>query len=132
MAANSAHSAAALAAATGVAPQSIAIIAPMLVAAGVSAPVSGIERHKALLTVCQLRPHKRVEDVLRLFAAYREHDAQAQCWVVGRSPNRAYREYLGWVEKVTLACRRAPSGGLEASTRRNSTSATQPRRPMSR
>ena len=63
--------------------------------------------HARLLYVGQLRPHKRIEHLLELFAAYRSSCAEAECWIVGAEPDAAYRAYLGWVERTQL---RIPQG----------------------
>ena len=42
--------------------------------------------------------HKRIEDVLHLFAEYRKLDVQARIVIVGASDSVAYRDYLRWVQ----------------------------------
>lgn len=77
------------------------VVAPKLVPLETDARAAGARRN-ALLSVAQLRPHKKIDDVLRLFAAYREIEPAAECWIVGRSLNPAYRDYLHWVETREL------------------------------
>lgn len=56
-----------------------------------------------LLFVGRLKPNKRVEHVLALFAAYRALCPEAQCWIVGAPLNNAYQDYLHWVQDKQLA-----------------------------
>ena len=63
-----------------------------------------------LLAVGQLSPHKKLEDVLRLFAAFRELEPEALCAIVGRPRSRAYRDYLEWVQREELSL---PDGAVE-------------------
>jgi glycosyltransferase involved in cell wall biosynthesis len=58
--------------------------------------------HAALLFVGQLRPHKRIEHLLELFAEYQSSCPEAECWIVGAKPDAAYEAYLGWVEQTQL------------------------------
>jgi glycosyltransferase involved in cell wall biosynthesis len=58
--------------------------------------------HAALLYVGQLRPHKRIEHLLELFAAYQSSCPDAECWIVGAKPDAAYEAYLRWVEQTQL------------------------------
>ena len=101
LAANSQATAAVLSAALGQGAPPIAIIPPQLVAAATAA-FAPQPRDGSLLTVCQLSPHKKVEDLLRLFAAYRADHPAAICNIVGRARSRAYRDYLSWVETQEL------------------------------
>jgi glycosyltransferase involved in cell wall biosynthesis len=99
--ANSRASAAILAEAVEVPLEHIAIVPPVLVSpegrdAGERA--GGVD----LLCVGQLAPHKKIEDVLRLFAEYVRMVPHARCHVVGRRRNPAYFDYLRWVEKDEL------------------------------
>ena len=109
LAANSRHSAGVLARALQFeAPDRITVIPPQLRQAE---PHGGAgPRQNALLTVCQLRPHKKVDDVLRLFAACRERYPSMQCWIVGSAPSKAYRDYLHWVETRELDL---PAGAVQ-------------------
>ena len=59
--------------------------------------------HAGLLFVGRLSPHKRIEHLLALFAAYRGLCPNAECWIVGAEPNAAYRAFLSWVEQSRLA-----------------------------
>ncbi len=60
-----------------------------------------------LLYVGRIKSHKKVEHVLELFAAYLKLDADAECWIVGSGADKAYRDYLTWVEEKQL---QLPSG----------------------
>lgn len=103
LAANSAHSARVLQRALPPArPRSVKVVPPLLVAAGSASDADEQRRDLTLLTVCQIRPHKRVEDVLRLFAALRKLMPEAVLQIIGRAPSRAYRDYLAWVESDEL------------------------------
>jgi glycosyltransferase involved in cell wall biosynthesis len=59
--------------------------------------------HARFLYVGRLRPHKRIEHLLELFAAYRTLCPEAECWIVGAETDAAYRAYLGFVEETQLA-----------------------------
>lgn len=101
MIANSRASAAILADATEVPLAEIAIVPPVIM------PPEGRDpgeraAGRDLLCVGQLAPHKKVEDVLRLFAEYVRMVPQARCHIVGRRRNPAYFDYLRWVEKDEL------------------------------
>ncbi len=56
-----------------------------------------------LLYVGRLTPHKRIEHLLELFAAYLSLCPDAECWLVGAEAKAAYRAYLDWVERSRLA-----------------------------
>ncbi|MGB7249650.1 MAG: glycosyltransferase family 4 protein [Phormidesmis sp.] len=55
-----------------------------------------------LLYVGRIKSHKKVEHVLELFAEYLKLDAAAECWIVGGGADKAYWDYLMWVEKTRL------------------------------
>ena len=99
LAANSRHSAKILSRALPPARQrEVAVVPPLLAASGSVVDDETHSRAPVLLTVCQIRPHKRVEDVLRLFAEYRRLVPEARLHVVGRAPSRPYMDYLAWVQ----------------------------------
>lgn len=102
LAANSRHSAGILARALALPTERIGVIAPQLAAPGVFERPPHAERRNAMLAVAQLKPHKKIEDVLRLFAAYRALEESAECWIVGRNASRAYHDYLHWVQTREL------------------------------
>jgi len=64
----------------------------------------------SMLFVGRLSPHKRVEHLLMLFAAYQRLCPDAECWIAGPQPNATYRAFLGWMEKSRLA---VPSGRVQ-------------------
>lgn len=101
LAANSRASAATLALATATAVDRIAIIPPLLLPDHAPSNAS-VLRNSDVLCVGQLAPHKKVEDVLRFFAAYRNVVPEARCHIVGRPRNPAYSDYLRWVEATEL------------------------------
>lgn len=110
LAANSAANADILARAVGESRrQDIAIVPPALLSAEEIHRADAM-RESALLFVGQIKPHKKVEDVLRLFAAYRLLSPDAECWIVGAARVRAYRDYLGWVESEEL---KLPAGSVK-------------------
>lgn len=103
LAANSAASADKLASETGREPREIRVIPPRLSGA-VLLEKSGrknrrrsVESGARLLYVGRIKSHKRIEDLLELFAAYLDLDSLAECWIVGGQPEPAYRNYLDWV-----------------------------------
>lgn len=55
-----------------------------------------------LLYVGRIKPNKRVEHLLQLFAIYRRACPDAECWIVGAATNGAYRDYLEWIERAQL------------------------------
>ena len=109
LAANSRHSADVLARALSLEDaEGISVMPPRLLPFS-DGPLPARRSAHALLSVSQLNPHKRIEDVLRLFAACRAVDPQLTCWIVGRPRSRAYRDYLTWVEATELAL---PNGAV--------------------
>jgi glycosyltransferase involved in cell wall biosynthesis len=50
-----------------------------------------------LLSVGRIKSHKKIEDLIELFALYLELDPVAECWIVGGQADHAYRNYLEWV-----------------------------------
>ncbi len=50
-----------------------------------------------LLSVGRIKSHKKIEDVIELFAVYLELDPRAECWIVGGQGDKAYRSYLNLV-----------------------------------
>ena len=50
-----------------------------------------------LLFVGRIKSHKKIEDVIELFAVYLDLDPDAECWIVGGQADQAYRSYLDWV-----------------------------------
>lgn len=50
-----------------------------------------------LLFVGRIKSHKKIEDVIELFAVYLGLDPSAECWIVGGQADQAYRSYLDWV-----------------------------------
>ncbi|MEM6251685.1 MAG: glycosyltransferase [Cyanobacteria bacterium P01_D01_bin.156] len=61
-----------------------------------------IDKPARLLYVGRIKSHKKVEHVLELFAEYLKLDAAAECWIVGGGADKAYWDYLMWVEKNQL------------------------------
>lgn len=92
--------------------EAIKVIPPKLMPPAIAVGLSEVPmgRRKALLTVGRLKSHKKIEDVLALFAAYRELDPEAECWIVGNDQDRPYREYLEWVERSQL---KLPAGKVK-------------------
>ena len=103
MAANSAASARVLSRETKEALGNIKIVPPGLI--GPEQPkgaLGGSTRQEDrsgphLLFVGRLRSHKKIEDLIELFAVYLELDPSAECRIVGGQADRAYRDYLNWV-----------------------------------
>lgn len=59
-------------------------------------------RSSLLLYVGRIKSHKRIEDILHLLAEYRKLRPAARCMLVGEADNRAYRDYLRWVQHDQL------------------------------
>ncbi len=55
-----------------------------------------------LLYVGRVKSHKKIEDLLRLFYNYLPHCEHAELWIVGSADDRAYMDYLRWVETEEL------------------------------
>lgn len=88
----------------GWSPDSIPVIPPALLPSQGEALAEGPGgRRRALLTVGRIKSHKKIEDVLSLFAEYLKLDPEAECWIVGSDQDRPYRDYLTWVEQRQLA-----------------------------
>lgn len=56
-----------------------------------------------LLYVGRIKSHKKIENLLELLSAYRELDGSAELWIVGSGHDKAYRDYLRWVQEKYLA-----------------------------
>ncbi len=89
----------------------IQVIPPKLISADVAKRSLNADystdRAARLLYVGRIKSHKKVEHLLELFAAYLKLDADAECWIVGSGADKAYRDYLTWVEEKQL---QLPSG----------------------
>ncbi|WP_432472039.1 glycosyltransferase [Amphritea sp. HPY] len=55
-----------------------------------------------LLYVGRIKSHKKIEHLLELFSAYLEFDADSELWLVGGAGDKAYSDYLQWVETSQL------------------------------
>lgn len=55
-----------------------------------------------LLYVGRIKSHKKIEDLLQLLAAYRKYDPRVVLWIVGGGYDKAYRDYLRWVQEQDL------------------------------
>jgi glycosyltransferase involved in cell wall biosynthesis len=55
-----------------------------------------------LLTVGRVKAHKKIEDVLELFAEVLKLVPTAELAIVGRGEDKAYRDYLKWTERERL------------------------------
>ena len=49
-----------------------------------------------LLYVGRIKSHKKIEDLVQLFANYLTHDQEAELFVVGGQGEKAYTDYLTW------------------------------------
>ncbi|MEO0647727.1 MAG: glycosyltransferase [Cyanobacteria bacterium J06650_10] len=88
-------------------PHPIHVIPPKIIAAQAAQQALSIEHpphHNTpkLLYVGRIKSHKKVEDVLELFAEYLTLDETADCWIVGEGADKAYWDYLMWVEQKKL------------------------------
>ncbi len=68
------------------------------------------------LSVGRMKSHKKIEDLIELFAAYLELDPAAECRIVGGQADRAYRDYLDWVVDHRLGARSKKLRRLENVT----------------
>jgi glycosyltransferase involved in cell wall biosynthesis len=66
-----------------------------------SGPIRRSERTR-LLYVGRIKSHKKIEDLLELFSAYLTLDPSAEMWIAGGGADKAYRDYLEWVQAVRL------------------------------
>src|SRR4029079_7117005 len=57
--------------------------------------VSGLR----LLTVGRIRPHKKIEHLLELFAEFLKITPDADLTIVGLPGSKAYADYLSWVQQ---------------------------------
>lgn len=55
-----------------------------------------------LLFVGRIKSHKKIEDLLKLLSAYRKFDESSELWIVGSGADKAYRDYLIWVQEHEL------------------------------
>lgn len=55
-----------------------------------------------LLYVGRIKAHKKIEDLLFFFSEYLEFDSTAKLWIVGSGENKAYWDYLKWIETRQL------------------------------
>gem|GEM_PF-5879625 len=101
--ANSVASARVLARETGQELGTIKVVPPRIVSTDVKVGLrlehSNSERASGarLLWVGRIKSHKKIEDLIELFAAYHELDPLAECWIVGGQADKAYQSYLDWV-----------------------------------
>ncbi len=82
----------------------IRVIPPRLMSAGSAqnAPSKHLENKTKLLYVGRIKSHKKIEHLLELFGAYLKLDADAELWIVGGGADKAYWNYLKWVELMQL------------------------------
>lgn len=66
-------------------------------------PAKVTEQGARLLFVGRIKSHKKIEDVLFFFEEYLKRDPQAEMWIVGGGPNKAYYDYLQWVQSNRLS-----------------------------
>lgn len=55
-----------------------------------------------LLYVGRIKSHKKIEHLLELFSTYLELDPEAELWIVGAAADKAYWDYLNWLETSQL------------------------------
>ncbi len=79
-------------------------IHPRLWSAGQGVPPAppAVKRGLRLLTVGRIKAHKKVEDVLALFAEVLKLSPDAELAIVGGGGDKAYRDYLEWVQASDL------------------------------
>ena len=70
----------------------------------------GKTRGAKLLYVGRIKSHKKIEDLLSLLSEYRELDAEATLSIVGGGADKAYTDYLSWLEHTKLAL---PQGSVK-------------------
>lgn len=90
--------------------EDIDIVPPKLIAAENLPAGSQSGRKNALLYVGRIKSHKRIEHLLQLFAEYLKLDPEAECWIAGSASDKAYPDYLHWVERQQLAL---PEGSVK-------------------
>jgi glycosyltransferase involved in cell wall biosynthesis len=60
------------------------------------------QKHTKLLYVGRIKSHKKIEHILELFSAFRALDKEAELDIVGGCTDKAYADYLMWVQSVRL------------------------------
>ena len=63
-----------------------------------------------LLYVGRIKSHKKIEDLLRLYAEYLKIDKSAELWIAGGGYDKAYHDYLIWTETKDL---KIPAGKVK-------------------
>jgi glycosyltransferase involved in cell wall biosynthesis len=114
LAANSVASARVVSRTTGRDLAEMQIIPPRIMSTDVHVPVRRRERVKEkgtgprLLWVGRIKSHKKIEDLIELFAAYHTLDPQAEYWIVGGQSDKAYKSYLDRVVAHHFGAESAP------------------------
>ncbi len=90
---------------------SVKVISPRLISSAsvrnLDHKISNRTEHTKLLYVGRIKSSKKIEDLMRLFAEYLSIDSDAECWIVGGQDDRAYRDYLAWIEERYLGSRKS-------------------------
>ena len=64
--------------------------------------IKSFKEETSLLYVGRIKSHKKIEDLLGFFSEYLELDPSANLWVVGGGADKAYWDYLKWIETSQL------------------------------
>ncbi|MEX3854192.1 glycosyltransferase [Paraburkholderia sp. BR10923] len=70
----------------------------------------GVKKGAKLLYVGRIKSHKKIEHLLEFYTAYQQLDASSELWIVGHGADKAYHDYLNWVEVEQL---RIPEGKVK-------------------
>ena len=84
--------------------ENIRVVPPNLLprSAGRPQQTHAVEHNTRLLYVGRIKSHKKIDDLLELFAAYLRLDHDSELWIVGGGADKAYWDYLKWIEKSKL------------------------------
>jgi glycosyltransferase involved in cell wall biosynthesis len=63
------------------------------------APAQKKKAPTQLLYVGRIKSHKKVEDIVALYADYLKLDPQAECIIVGGTGDKPYMDYLSWLQE---------------------------------
>lgn len=82
----------------------IRTIPPRLLSAGSTQQENMMAKKQRtkLLYVGRIKSHKKIEHCLELYSAYLKLDTETELWIVGGGADKAYWDYLKWIETSQL------------------------------
>lgn len=76
------------------------VIPPKLVSdLAIASPQKKKQNNTKLLYVGRIKSHKKVEDIVALYADYLKLDPHAECVIVGGTGDKPYMDYIGWLQE---------------------------------